>query len=147
VHGSAPFLQPVLDAVHTWTFSPAKTDEQVVKARLGIVFQFPQSFLPKVMAREHKYSPSSKDFLDHAALPVSTVEPDYPVNTVADESVILYNFIDQQGNVTSTQVLHGLEPFTATTLAALQKWQFVPGQEAGTNTGSPVAVVVTFRHP
>jgi outer membrane biosynthesis protein TonB len=147
VHGSAPFLQPVLDAVHTWTFSPAKTDEQAVKARLGIVFQFPQSFLPKVIARAHKYSPSSQDSLDHAALPVSTMEPDYPINAVADESVILFNFIDQHGKVTSTQVLHGLAPFTATTLAALQKWQFVPGQEAGTNTGSAVVVVVTFRHP
>jgi hypothetical protein len=147
VHGTAPFSQPVLDAVHTWTFSPAQADGQVVQARMGIVVQFPQSFLPKLASREHKYGPPAEDSVDHAALPVSTVEPDYPVNTVAEESIILYNFVNQQGKVTSTQVLRDVEPFTATTLAALKKWQFVPGKEDGANTDSAVVVVATFRHP
>jgi len=146
VHGTAPFLQPVLDAVRTWTFSPAQMDGKAVQARLGIVVQFPQSFLLKVTAREHKYSPPSEDSLHHAALPTSTVEPDYPANTIAEESVIVYDIVDQQGRVMSNQVLRGVEPFTATTLAALQKWQFVPRQESKPATGSAV-VMVTFRHP
>jgi len=147
LHGTAPFLQPVLDAVRTWTFSPAEADGEVVQARIGIVVQFPQSFLPKLTSREHKYDPPSEDSIDHAALPISTVEPDYPANTVAEDSVILYNLINKQGQVTSTQVLRDVEPFTATTIAALKEWQFVPGKEDGINTDSTVLVVITFRHP
>jgi trypsin-like peptidase/TonB-like protein len=147
VHGTAPFLQPVLDAVRTWVFSPAQADGRVVQARMGIVVQFPQSFLPKLTAREHKYSPSPEDSVGYAALPTLTVEPDYPINTVAEESVIVYNLVNQQGRVTSTQVFRDVEPFTATTLAALKKWQFAPGKEDGANTESAVLVVATFRHP
>lgn len=146
VHGTAPFLQPVLDAVRTWTFSPAQADGEVVQARMGIVVQFPQSFLPKLAAREHKYELGPEDSGSHSALPVSTVEPDYPVNTVAEDSVILFNGINKQGQVTSTQVLRDVEPFTATSVAALKEWQFVPGKEDGVNTDSAVLVVITFRH-
>jgi TonB family protein len=114
---------------------------------MGIVVQFPQSFRPKLTVRERKYDPPSKDSIDHAALPISTIEPDYPLKTVAEPSVVLYNLINQQGEVTSTQVLRDVEPFTSATLAAIQKWQFVPGKEAGANTDSAMVVVVTFRHP
>jgi hypothetical protein len=147
VHGTAPFLEPVLDAVRTWTFSPAQIDSHAVEERIGIVVQFPQSFLPKLSSPERKYDPPSEDSIDHAALPISTVEPDYPPNTVAEDSVILYNRINKQGQVTSTQVLRDVEPFTATTIAALKEWQFVPGKEDGINTDSAVLVVITFRHP
>jgi Trypsin-like peptidase domain/Gram-negative bacterial TonB protein C-terminal len=147
VHGTAPFLEPVLNAVRTWTFSPAQMDGRVVEARIGIVVQFPQSFLPKLTARERKYDRPSEDSVGHGALPVSTVEPDYPPNTVAEDSVILYNLVNQQGQVTSTRVLRDVEPLTTATLAASQQWRFVPGTEAGTNTDSAVALVVTFRHP
>jgi hypothetical protein len=147
VHGTAPFLEPVLNAVRTWTFSPAQMDGRVVEARIGIVVQFPQSFLPKLTARKRKYDRPSEDSVGHGALPVSTVEPDYPPNTVAEDSVILYNLINQQGQVTSTRVLRDVEPLTTATLAASQQWRFVPGTEAGTNTDSAVALVVTFRHP
>jgi len=114
---------------------------------MGIVVQFPQSFLSKLAAREHKYGLGPEDCASHAAVPVSTVEPDYPTNTVAEDSVILYNRINKQGQVTSTQVLRDVEPFTATTITALKEWQFVPGKEDGINTDSAVLVVITFRHP
>ena len=147
VHGAPPFLEPVLNAVHTWTFSPAQMDGRVVEARMGIVVQFPQSFFPKLTARERKYDRPSEDSVGHGALPVSTVEPDYPPNTVLEDSVILYDLVNQQGQVTSTRVLRDVEPLTAATLAASQQWRFVPGKQAGANTDSAVALVVTFRHP
>ena len=147
VQGTAPFLESVLDAVRTWTFSPAQIDGHAVEERMGIVVEFPQSFLPKLTSPERKYDPPSEDSIDHAAVPISTVEPDYPLNTVAEQSVVLYNLINQQGKVTSTEVLRDVEPLTSATLAAVQKWQFVPGKEAGAKTDSAIVVVVTFRHP
>jgi outer membrane biosynthesis protein TonB len=147
VHGAAPFLEPVLGAVHTWTFSPAQMNGQGVEARIGIVFQFPQSFMPKLEAREHKYDEPSEDSGGHGALPVTTVEPNYPPNTTAEGSVALYNVVDSQGQVTSTRVLRDVEALTAATIAASQQWHFVPGKQAGANTDSAVILVVTFRRP
>ncbi len=147
VHGTAPFLEPALKAVRTWTFSPAQRDGHTVEARVGIVFQFPQSFMPKMLAREHKYDEPSEDSGEHGALPVATVEPNYPPNTTDEGSVVLYDAVDAQGQVTSTRVLRDLGPLTAATIAASQKWHFVPGKEAGANTDSAVILVVTFRRP
>ncbi len=147
VNGAAPFLEPVLSAVRTWTFSAAQMDGRAVEARIGIVFQFPQSFMPKLIAREHKYDEPSEDSAGHGALPVTTVEPNYPPNTTAEGSVALYDVVDPQGQVTSTRVLRDVEPLTAATLAASQQWHFVPGKQAGANTDSAVILVVTFRRP
>jgi len=147
VHGGAPFLEPVLSAVHTWTFSPAQMDRRAVEARIGIVFQFPQSFLPKLVAREHKYDEPLEDSGEHGALPVTTVEPNYPFNTTAEGSVALYDVVDSQGQVTSTRVLRDIEPLTDATIVASQLWHFVPGKQAGANTDSAAILVVTFRRP
>jgi outer membrane biosynthesis protein TonB len=147
VHGTDPFLEPVLSAVRTWIFSPAQMDGHAVDARIGIVFQFPQSFMPKVTAREHKYDEPTENSAGHAALPIITVEPNYPPNTTVEGSVALYNVVDTQGQVTSTSVLRDVEPLTAATINALQDWHFVPGKEAGANTSSAVILVMTFRRP
>jgi hypothetical protein len=147
VHGIAPYLEPVLGAVRTWIFSPAQLDGRAVEARMGIVVQFPQSFRPKLTTSERKYDPPSEDSADHAALPVFTIEPHYPPNTMAEDSVILYDLVDQRGQVAATQVLRDVEPLTAVTLAASQQWHFVPGKQGKADTDSAVIVVVTFRHP
>jgi hypothetical protein len=147
VHGATPFLEPVLSAVRTWTFSPAQMGGGAVEARIGIVFQFPQSFMPKLIAREHKYDEPSEDSAGHGALPVTTVEPNYPPNTTTEGSVALYDVVDPQGQVTSTRVLRDVEPLTAATIAASQQWHFAPGKQAGANTDSAVILVVTFRRP
>jgi hypothetical protein len=147
VHGAAPFLEPVLSAVRTWTFSPARFDGRAVDARVGVVFQFPQSFMPKLVVREHKYAEPSEDSAGHGALPVTTVEPNYPPDTTAEGSVALYDNVDLQGQVTATRVLRDIEPLTASTIAASHQWQFVPGKQAGANTDSAVILVVTFRRP
>jgi Trypsin-like peptidase domain/Gram-negative bacterial TonB protein C-terminal len=147
VHGADPFLTPVVEAVHTWTFSPARMDGRAVETRIGIVFQFPQSFLPKMTLRKHKYDRPSQDSTAHGALPVFTVEPVYPPNTNVEGSVILYERVDSQGQVNSRRVLWDVAPLTAATLVASKAWRFVPGEQAGGNTDSAAIVVVTFRHP
>jgi hypothetical protein len=103
--------------------------------------------MPKLTAREHKYDEPSEDSAGHGALPVITVEPNYPPNTTTEGSVALYDVVDPQGQVASTRVLRDVEPLTAATIAASQQWHFVPGKQAGTNTESAVILVVTFRRP
>jgi hypothetical protein len=145
--GDSPFLEAALKALSTWTFAPARADGRVVGSRIGIVFQFPQSFLPKLTATERKYAEPFADSSERGALPVQTVEPPYPVTSIADGSVALYDLVDVDGKITSTSVLRNVDTLTPLAEAASQQWQFAPGKQAGAKTGSAVIVVVTFRRP
>jgi hypothetical protein len=145
--GDSPFLDAALKAVSTWIFAPARADGRAVGSRIGIVFQFPQSFLPKLTATERKYGEPFADSSERGALPVQTVEPPYPVLSVADGSVALYELVDADGKITSTSVLRNVDTLTPLAEAASQQWQFAPGKQAGAKTGSAVIVVVTFRRP
>jgi hypothetical protein len=147
VAGDSPFVEPALSAVRTWTFTPAQLDGRSVEARIGIVFQFPQSYVPPLASKERKHGEPSAESDDRVALPVFTVEPDYPVNSIAQGSVGLYNLVDSEGHITSTSTLLDLEPLTAPTLAALRRWQFAPAKQAGAATECAVIVVETFRRP
>jgi TonB family protein len=145
VAGDPPFADTALSAVRTWSFAPARKDGRAVESRIGIVFQFPQSLLPAVVSKEHKHPEIAANSEDHPALPALTIEPDYPANSIAQGSVVLYGAVDAQGRVISTSVLSNVDSLTAPTEAAVRKWQFVPAREAGVNTDSAVIVVVTFR--
>ena len=147
VAGDAPFLEPALSAVRTWTFTPALLDGHAVEARIGIVFQFPQSFLPSLGSKERKHNEPAEESNDRSALPVFTVEPDYPPNSNAQGSVALFNLVDSEGHITSISSLLDVEPLTAPTAAALRRWQFAPAKHAGAATESAVIVVETFRRP
>lgn len=147
VQGQSPFLEEVLGAVETWTFLPARQDGRPVASRIGIVFQFAQSFLPKLTARVHEYKETGTDSKDRAALPVYTLEPEYPSTSIGEGSVILNEIVDREGHVTSTHVVRDLESLTAPTVAAVTQWKFASGRRAGENAASGVIVVVTFRRP
>ena len=146
--GDAPFLEPVMEAVRTWTFTPARMDGRAVEARIGIVFQFPQSFLPHVAPRQHKHPEAqSKDTRDHAALPTMTTEPEYPAMTTADGSVAFYGVVEAEGELSGVSVLRDIETLTAPVMAAAQHWTFAAGERNGEKADSALVVVVTFRRP
>lgn len=145
VSGSSPFLDVVLGAVRTWSFVPARVNGQVAPSRIGIVFQFPQSFLPRLTANENKSSGPLPNWQNSGALPVTTIQPDYPANSLAEGSVILYGLVDAQGQLTSLSVLHDVPSLTAPAEDAVRQWQFGSGLRDGSPAGSAVIVVTTFR--
>ena len=147
VQGQSPFLEEVLGAVQTWTFLPARLDGRAVEARIGIVFQFAQPFLPKMTARVHEYKETGTDSKDRGALPIFTLEPEYPPNSIGEGSVILNEIVDRDGRVTSMHVVRDLESLTPPTVAAVQQWRFAPARRGGEAAESGVIVVVTFRRP
>ena len=146
VNGDEPFLDVVLEAIHTWSFTPARVDGRAVEARIGIAFQFPQSFLPGITPRA-LYKEALVDAGERGALPVATIEPDYPINSIAEGSVALYATVDAQGQVIATSVVRDVASLTVPTEAAVHQWKFAPGKQAGAKTDSAVVVVVTFRRP
>lgn len=152
VRGESPFLEKSFVAVRTWTFLAARLDGHAVETRIGIAFQFPQPYVPPRTATVHNYDDASfdsagKNSADRGALPIVTVEPDYPVNAEAHGGVILYAEIGRQGQIDSVKVLRALEPLTPSAIAALRQWHFVPGMRAGANAASPLIVVFTFARP
>jgi outer membrane biosynthesis protein TonB len=147
VSGQAPFVDPVVSAVRTWTFTPASAAGQAVESHIGIVFQFPQSFLPKIQSPERDYVAPPPTVADHGALPVMTLEPNYPPNTVAEGSVAIYAAVDDQGRVTGTRILQNVDALTEASQEAITDWRFSPAKRAGAKAPSAVVIVETFRHP
>lgn len=145
VAGDSPFVETVLSAVRTWTFEPARSGGHAVGTRVGIVFQYPQSLLPAVVSKVHKHPELVASSDDHPALPLLTIEPNYPANSVAQGSVALDMLVNAEGQVTSTSVLQNVDSLTDPTIAAVRQWMFLPGEKAGAKTDSVVIVVVTFR--
>ena len=147
VQGQSPFLEEVLGAVQTWTFLPAQQDGRAVDARIGIVFQFAQPFLPKMTARVHEYKETGTDTKERAALPIFTLEPEYPPSSIGEGSVVLHEIVNRDGRVTSTHVVRDLESLTAPTVSAVEQWKFAPGRRAAEPAESGVIVVIAFRRP
>jgi TonB family protein len=145
--GSGPFLDAALGAVRTWSFVPARVDGRAVESRIGIVFQFPQSFLPRLTPDQHKYPESLLNSDDRGALPVVTVEPSYPANTLGEGSVILYGVVDSQGQINSLSALRDVESLAAPVESAVRQWRFAAGLKNGQKTRSAIVVVTTFRRP
>jgi TonB family protein len=146
LRGASPFLENALSTVRTWSFFPARLDGQRVAARIGITFQFSQSHEPPRAAPPQGYDASSPNVGDRAALPIAAVAPQYPAASAGDGSVILYDLVGTQGQLTSVQVLQDAEPFTTAALTAMRQWHFVPGRRAGADTDSAAIVVVAFRY-
>ena len=146
IHGDSPFLNEAQGAVQTWSFRPARMEGRDVEARVAIAFEFAEPFLPSPKRRTHSYDePADAD--DRAPVPIYTVEPEYPVNSVAEGSVVVLGIVDAEGQLTSTKVIRDNGPLTDATIAAMKQWRFVPGKQAGKNVESSVIVVAAFRRP
>ncbi|HKM89791.1 MAG TPA: energy transducer TonB [Candidatus Acidoferrales bacterium] len=146
VRGASPFLENVLSTVRTWSFFPARQDGHPVAARVGITFLFSQSYEPLRTPPVHEYDEPLPSSPDRGALPVVTVEPQYPPAAVRDGSVILYGHVGPQGQLTSLQILRDSEPLTPAALAAVHEWRFSPGRRSGTASDSAAIVVLAFRY-
>jgi TonB family protein len=145
VGGENPFLEKALAAVQTWTFLPARSGEQVMETRIGIVFQFPGSLTSVRTPLEHRYEERSAVAPECGAQPIAAPEPESSQTKLAEGSVILCEQVDSQGQVDSIEVVRGPESLTAATVAAAHQWRFAPGRRGGADSDSEVFVVVTFR--
>ena len=145
IRGSSPFLEKVLSTVRTWSFFPARLGGLAVAARVGITFQFSQSYEPPRTTPAQSYDGSSAGSIDRGPMPVLTVEPQYKATGVEDGSVILYDRIDPKGQIISVQVLSDSESLGSAALAAENQWRFLPGRRAGEDVDSAAIVVMTFR--
>ena len=80
------------------------------------LFQFPQSFLPRVTSKEHKYEKPLADSGDHGALLVVTVEPDYSITSMS-----LLNSSSSSGRSRIVRIPTYLEPASQPSLLSLRQ--------------------------
>lgn len=146
IHGDSPFLDKAQAAVQTWSFTPARFQGKAIEERVCVAFEFAEPFLPSPKRGTHEY-PESADAEDRAALPVYTVEPEYPANTVDEGSVVVVGIVDAEGQLASTKVIDGSGPLAGATISAMKQWRFVAGRKAGKDVDSVVIVVAAFRRP
>jgi len=145
VKGESPYREKALSAMRTWTFLPARADGKPVEARIGVTFQFPQTFLRAMVNRARQYDAPSANSSDRGALPLATVEPGSLPNSAGEGSVILFDVVDRQGQIASTSQVYGVESLATPAESAARHWRFAPGKHAGTETDSAAVAVFIFR--
>ena len=145
VRGDSPFLESVVAAVRTWSFSPAQLEGQPIAARVGITFRFAQSYEPlraPPVEQHHEPMPGS---LDRGAFPIVTVEPRFPPTAVRDGNAILSATVDSQGRLGPLEVLLDTELLAPASVSVIEKWRFSPARRANADSDSLAIVVVVFR--
>ena len=153
VSGQEPFLAAALSAVHSWTFVPAHSAGQAAEARVAIIFQFPNPYIPPRVAMTHHYKNPAQGKISaaaetHAALPTETTSPQYPAGTNTEGgSVILRESVDAAGRVTAIDTELEAKALTSAVETAARQWTFAPAQKSGTAIFSTVVLAVTFREP
>src|SRR3984957_11887150 len=153
VSGQEPFLAAALGAVRSWTFIPAHSAGQAAEARVAIIFQFPNPYIPPRSATTHHYKNPAQRKISaaaetHAALPTETTSPQYPAGPNAEGgSVILRESVDAAGRVTAIDTELEAKALTSAVETAARQWTFAPAQKSGTAIFSTVVLAVTFREP
>jgi hypothetical protein len=153
VSGQEPFLAAALGAVHSWTFIPAHSAGQAAEARVAIIFQFPNPYIPTRAGTTHHYrNPAqgkpSAAVETRAALPTETTSPQYPGGgKLEGGSVILRESVDAAGRLTALDNELDTKPLTSAAEAAARQWTFTPALKSGAAIPSTAIIAVTFREP
>jgi Trypsin-like peptidase domain/Gram-negative bacterial TonB protein C-terminal len=152
IRGEAPYLEKARVSVRTWTFLPTTQNSHANEPRIGIAFDFVPRLAASKAPKTNNYENGPSDSRERsspecAALPIATLEPEYPPDENVQSSVILSTDINQQGQLDSVKILGGAEPFTTSATAALHQWRFEPAKHLGGDISSRVIIVFTFAQP
>jgi len=139
---NAAFVKPVVEALKTWTYEPAKVHGRARASRVDLSFVFKSdlvvtvmnsdvSFLREIFGDQNEFQPSLLRDLDHIPTPVHVVTPPIPdeVLTPGEERVVTVEFyIDQEGKVRVPAVSRedADDRLAAAAVAAVEQWRFEP---------------------
>lgn len=141
-------------SVRTWKIRPGTFGSTAIPSEMTTVFVYrPRANGSALPLPPKDFKPVLPSLHEGAAIDyvppgiVSVAYPDYPVNTVAWGSVILQITLDSEGKIESTEVLHGMAPFTDLAIAALRNWRFRPATLHDKAVSSELPIAFIFQTP
>jgi TonB family protein len=143
IRGEAPFVEPAIRALATWTYYPT-SDTKAGFASVSFFFRPARADVIKL-----ELAPIEQLVLDrnHAPVPTKIVDPGYPAICLGGGVVTMQVSIDRSGNVTSVKTLSGPPAFVEDAELAVKRWTFTPAQLDGRPVTSTSYVVISFVRP
>lgn len=78
---------------------------------------------------------------------ISTVEPNYPANSVAGGTVVLEVKVSSGGEIQNVRVLQHAKGFTKQAVEAVKKWKFQAARFNGKPVQASIPVAFSFSQP
>jgi TonB family protein len=160
------YAKAALDAIHTWTFEPARLNGQPVGVTKKIDFNFERhgfivmsldlsDYDERVVERDRpvpsEYRAYGPAELDKQPSPVHVVSPHYPSQLAASGVsgvVTVTYYIDEQGHVRVPTVPSEADPaLTDLAVDALAQWQYEPPTRGGKAVLARVSQQFRFNPP
>lgn len=136
--GPAVFVQPSLDVVRQWEFERADSGKTPLPITAVFLYRA-QTDLPDRADRITLASPELGEIAG-SPRPVTIVNPEYPLDSVAEGTVTLQLAVDNAGRVVDVDLVNNIPTLTQAAIDAALQWKFVP------KAGIAVAVI-NFRRP
>jgi TonB family protein len=140
--GPAIFVQPTLDSIRRWQFERAAIGNICIPTTAVFMYRA-ETDLPN---SPHRFEVPVNDFGDNpgAPMPTNLVVPEYPIDSVAEGTVVLQLTIDSNGRTANAQVVTDVFSLTEAAMDAVSQWKFCPAEKVGARVA---VAVITFRRP
>jgi TonB family protein len=136
--GSGSFSDSCMSAFAGW-HSDKDGDELVI-------VHFHQPNLYSLSDRKEEIAPGKTQ--EALPYPIYIIQPSYPINALAQGSVVLRMDISIEGNVTDVKTIESVGGLTESSIEAVQKWKFKSSKDAkGRAMPSHAYAVLVYRLP
>jgi hypothetical protein len=149
IHGSNPFSDEMLRVVRSWRFRPAISSDRPVDSQVGVLTIFrPASFGNYgVGGPTLGYSGVAPSRADHGPLPWFISDPGYPVNSIAQGTVVLEINVDRSGGSAGIRVIRDVPGLTEHSQNAVGNWRFYPAVQSGERVVGKLVVAIVYPRP
>jgi TonB family protein len=154
---TATFTERMIQAVKTWTFTPAEVEIPAARRKAG--GPTTEAVETKVLVAGIFRRPSvigitlGEPIKDVATAspdipyPTSLVTPTYPPGTMSPGVTLVEVAVDARGGVSSAKIRMPSPGFDSASVSTAQQWRFRPARIAGANAPSVAYIVFGFPVP
>jgi len=141
---SNPFLELVVEAAKSWTFTPARADGVPTETHVLVTGIFRPPELMAAAPTDSFVAPSPSRGVPR---PTTLVPPFYPPTSVGDAVVVVEVHVDANGKSDEISVARSAGAFDSAAIDAARQWAFEPAVHDGVAVPAYVYVLFGFREP
>jgi outer membrane biosynthesis protein TonB len=142
LYGAPPFVGPSLNAIRRWKFASSSDPSLVRSISITFLYRPRQIFSAGGMSL-----PALGSATPRPSLPSTISDSGYPVNSVAEDSVILELKISADGQIEQIQNIRDVPALTGAARRAVGAWKFSPAFVDGMAVEGTSIAVVSFLRP